>query len=78
MLSDHLSTLKSHFYCHYKQWLTLCSPLMICGLFWILSSLSAGHDGRAGFGICGPGITIIESVAVPAAAAADEDVGIGS
>ena len=46
--------------------------------FWILSSLSAGDNGRAGFGICGPGITIDESVAVPAAAPADEDVCNGS
>ena len=44
----------------------------------MLSSLSAGDDGRAGFGIYGPGITIDETVAVPAAAPAGEDVGNGS
>ena len=46
--------------------------------FGILSSLSAGDNGRAGVGICGPGITIDESVAVLAAAPADEDVCNGS
>ena len=46
--------------------------------FLILSSLSVGDSGRAGSAICGPRITIDESVAVPAAAPADEDVGNGS
>ena len=44
----------------------------------MLSSFSAGDNGRAGFGTCGPRITIDESVAVPAAAPADGDVGNGS
>ena len=51
---------------------------MVSECFWMLSSLSAGDNGRAGLGICGPGSTIDEPVAVLATAPADEDVGNGS
>ena len=51
---------------------------MISDVFGYFPLFSAGDNGRADFGICGPGITIDESVAVSAAVPAHEDVGNGS
>ena len=56
----------------------MCSPLLVCDVFGHCPPFSSGDNGRAGFGMCGPGVTIDESVAVPAAAPADEEVGNGS
>ena len=75
---ENMKTKKSQFCCHHLQRLTLCSPLLVRDVFGYCLSLSARDKGRAGFGICGPGITIDESVAVPAAALEDEDLGNGS
>ena len=43
------SMLKSQFCCRHLQRPTLCSPLLVVDVFWILSSLSAEDNGRAGF-----------------------------